>query len=149
MTKVLTTRSCADREQDEVAAAILQQRGDHAVNKAQAQATAHKWIEAFNNHDLETILSHYAESVELTSLLVTKVLGDPAGTVRGKQALRAYFARALAAAPDLKFELLDVFAGVNSVAVYLRSNVRGLQLEVMELDTDGRIARVLVHHRDP
>jgi len=27
--------------------------------------------------------------------------------------------------------------------------VRGLQLEVMELDTDGLIARVLVHHRDP
>jgi len=98
---------------------------------------------------LETILSHYAESVELTSLLVTKVLGDPAGTVRGKQALRAYFAKALAAAPDLKFDLLDVFAGVNSVAVYLRSNVRGLQVEVNELDTEGRIARVLVHHRDP
>lgn len=119
------------------------------MNKAQAQTAAHEWIEAFNNHDLETILSHYAESVELTSLLVTKVLGDPAGTVRGKQALRAYFAKALAAAPDLKFELLDVFTGVNSVAVYLRSSVRGLQLEVMELDTDGRIARVLVHHRDP
>ena len=50
---------------------------------------------------------------------------------------------------DLKFELLDVFTGVSSVAVYFRSSVRGLQLEVMELDADGRIARVLVHHRDP
>jgi len=119
------------------------------VTKAQAQAAANQWIAAFNNHDLETILSHYADSVELTSLLVTKVLGDPEGTVRGKHALRAYFAKALAAVPDLKFELLDVFAGMNSVAVYLRSNVRGLQLEVMEFDTDGRIARVLVHHRDP
>jgi len=27
--------------------------------------------------------------------------------------------------------------------------VRGLQLEVMELDTDGWIARCLGHHRDP
>src|SRR6266508_1699606 len=130
-------------------AAILEQWGDHAVNKAQAQTAANKWIAAFNNHDLETILSHYAESVELTSLLVTKVLGDPAGTVRGKHALRAYFAKALAAAPELKFDLLEVFAGVNSVAIYLRSNVRGLQVEVNELDTEGRIARVLVHHRDP
>jgi hypothetical protein len=119
------------------------------VNKAQAQTLAHKWIAAFNNRDLETILSHYAESVELKSLLVTKILGDPSGTVRGKPALRAYFAKGLAAAPDLKFELLEAFAGVDSVAVYLRSNVRGLQLEVMELDTDGRIARILVHHRDP
>ena len=119
------------------------------MNKAQAHTVAHEWIAAFNRHDLEAILSHYAESIELTSLLVTKVLGDPAGTVRGKDALRAYFAKALAAAPDLNFELLDVFAGASSVAVYFRSNVRGLQVEVMELDDHGRIARVLVHHRDP
>jgi len=52
------------------------------VTKAQAQALAQEWIEAFNNHDLERILSHYADSVELKSLLVTKLLGDPAGTVR-------------------------------------------------------------------
>ena len=119
------------------------------MTKAQAQAVAQEWIEAFNAHDLERILSHYADSVELKSLLVTKLRGDPAGTVRGKPALRSYFAKGLAAMPDLKFELLDVFAGGSSVAVYLRSSVRGLQLEVMELDTDGRIARVLVHHRDP
>jgi len=119
------------------------------VTKAQAQALAKEWIEAFNNHDLERILSHYADSVELKSLLVTKLLNDPAGTIRGKLALRSYFSKGLAAAPDLRFELLDVFAGVSSVAVYLRSSVRGLQLEVMELDADGRIARILVHHRDP
>ena len=119
------------------------------MTKAQAQALAQEWIEAFNNHDLERILSHYADPVELKSLLVTKLLGDPAGTVRGKSALRSYFAKGLAAAPDLKFELLDVFAGVSSVAIYLRSSVRGLQLEVMELDANGQIARVLVHHRDP
>jgi hypothetical protein len=69
--------------------------------------------------------------------------------VHGKPALRAYFTKALAAAPDLKFELLDVFTGVSSIAVYFRSSVRGLQLEVIEIDADGRIARVLVHHRDP
>ncbi|HKW91654.1 MAG TPA: nuclear transport factor 2 family protein [Methylomirabilota bacterium] len=119
------------------------------MTKAQAQALAQEWIEAFNNHDLERILSHYADAVELKSLLVTKLLGDSAGTVRGKPALRSYFAKGLAASPDLRFELLDVFPGVSSVAVYLRSSVRGLQLEVMELDGDGQIARVLVHHRDP
>jgi len=119
------------------------------VDKTRALANAHAWVEAFNRHDLEAILSHYAESVALTSLLATRVLGDPAGTVRGKPALRAYFAKALAASPNLKFELLDVFTGVNSVAVYFRNSIRGLQIEIMELDADGRITRVLVHHRDP
>jgi ketosteroid isomerase-like protein len=120
-----------------------------ALTRAGAEGLAREWVEAFNAHDLERILSHYAESVQLTSRLVTRVLGDPEGTVRGKAALRQYFATALAATPHLRFELLEVFVGVRSVAVYLRSNVRGLQLEVMELDADERIARVLVHHRDP
>ena len=93
------------------------------MTKAEARAVAQEWVEAFNAHDLERILSHYADSVELKSLLATKLLNDPAGTVRGKPALRAYFAKGLAAAPDLRFELLDVFAGVSSVAVYLRSSV--------------------------
>ena len=39
------------------------------MTKAQAQALAHEWVEAFNNHDLERILSHYADTVELKSLL--------------------------------------------------------------------------------
>jgi hypothetical protein len=119
------------------------------VEKERALVIAHEWVEAFNRHDLEAILSHYAESVELTSLLATRVLGDPTGTVRGKTALRAYFAKALAASPGLKFELLDVFTGVNSLGIYVRNSLRGLQIEVMELDADGLITRVLVHHRDP
>ena len=45
------------------------------MTKAQAQTLAHQWIAAFNDHDLETILSHYAESVELTSLLVNESAG--------------------------------------------------------------------------
>ena len=122
---------------------------NRAMTRAQAQAFAQEWVATFNTHDLEKILSHYTETVELRSLLVTKVMGDPAGTVRGKPAMRAYFAKAMAAAPDLTFELLDAFAGVRSVAVYFRNNKRGLQIEVMELDADGLITRVLVHHRDP
>ncbi|MDP1990523.1 MAG: nuclear transport factor 2 family protein [Syntrophales bacterium] len=47
------------------------------MDKAQAQVVARKWIAAFNDHDLETILSHYTESVELTSLFVTKLLDVP------------------------------------------------------------------------
>ena len=119
------------------------------MDKAQAHAMAREWVDAFNAHDVDRIVSHYADSITLTSRLVIKTLGDPTGTVHGKAALRAYFAKGLANSPDLKFELLDVFTGVSSVAVYVRSSVRGLQLEVMELDADGKIARVLVHHQHP
>jgi hypothetical protein len=44
------------------------------MNKPEAEAVAREWIAAFNSHDVERIMAHYAESVELTSRLVTKVL---------------------------------------------------------------------------
>jgi hypothetical protein len=119
------------------------------LDPVEARTIAEEWVAAFNSRDIEAILSHYAESIELTSRLVTRTIGDPGATVRGKPALRAYFTKAMAGSPDLRFELLDVFTGVRSIAVYFRSNTRGLQLEVMEIGDDGRVTRVLVHHRDP
>jgi hypothetical protein len=35
-----------------------------AMIKAEAQANAHSWIEAFNDRDLEGILSHYADDAD-------------------------------------------------------------------------------------
>lgn len=51
------------------------------MTPVQARAIANEWVAAFNSHDVDAIVSHYAESVELTSRLVTRTLGDPAGTV--------------------------------------------------------------------
>ena len=51
------------------------------------------WIAAWNAHDLDLILSHYAENVVLTSPVAARVLGDPAGVVTGIGALRNYFAK--------------------------------------------------------
>ena len=42
------------------------------MDPAQARAIAQEWVAAFNSHDVDAIVSHYAESVELTSRLVTR-----------------------------------------------------------------------------
>jgi ketosteroid isomerase-like protein len=113
-----------------------------------ARVLAEEWIAAWNRHDLDAILLHYAEEVEFTSPFVVRLLDDPTGTVRGKAALRDYFARGLAAYPDLRFELLQVLVGVESVSVYYRSVGNRLAAEVMELDAQGRVVRVLAHYTD-
>src|SRR5437660_91789 len=56
------------------------------------------WVAAWNRHDLDAILSHYADDVVFTSPFAVRLTGD--GTVRGKPALRAYFAAALTRLPD-------------------------------------------------
>ena len=109
-------------------------------------AFAREWIAAWNSHDLDSILSHYADDVVLTSPVAAKLLNDPLGTVRGKAALRSYFQRGLEAFPNLHFELLDVMCGLSSVLlVYL--NQRGTKsAEFMELDGKGKVVRVVANY---
>ncbi len=57
------------------------------MTEAEAQEFALEWIAAWNSHDLDRILSHYADDVEVTSPLVETVLGPGKVTVRGKAAL--------------------------------------------------------------
>ncbi|MFZ1015244.1 MAG: nuclear transport factor 2 family protein, partial [Terracidiphilus sp.] len=58
-----------------------------------AQKFAADWVAAWNAHDLEAIVSHYAPQVVLTSPVAAKVTGDP--VIHGKEALRSYFQKGL------------------------------------------------------
>jgi len=84
------------------------------VTKEEAWKLANEWIAAWNAHDLDAILAHYEEAVELTSPVAARLLGRADGKVVGKENLRAYFQRGLEAYPELRFELEDVLWGLNS-----------------------------------
>ena len=116
------------------------------VTVASATSLANDWIDAWNAHDLDRVMAHYAEEIEFSSPFIVKLLNESAGTVRGRAALRAYFARGLAAYPDLKFDLLAVAAGVDSVVLHYRSVNHLEAFEVMVLDRAGRVCRVLAHY---
>lgn len=111
-----------------------------------AQTFAQAWIEAWNAHDLDAILSHYADNVVLISPAAGKILGDAAGTVRGKIALRDYFRRGLELYPNLRFELLDVMSGVASVVVCFTNQKGTRTAEFMEFDENGKIVRVVANY---
>ena len=112
----------------------------------EAMAFARQWVAAWNSHDLDAIVSHYAPDVVLTSPVAAKILSDPSGTVRGETALRDYFRRGLEAYPDLHFELLEVMAGLSSV-VLCYTNQKGTKTaEFMELGKNGKIVRVVANY---
>lgn len=113
---------------------------------ADAKHFARKWMEAWNSHSLDAILSHYHEDVVLTSPVAAKLLEDPSGTVRGKTALRGYFARGLEAYPELRFELMDVLRGHSSVVLYYKNQKGTKTAEFMELDGAGKVTRVVANY---
>lgn len=59
------------------------------VDPAFARRFADKWAAAWNSHDLERILDHYTDDVIFASPKIVRLMGDPAGEVHGKDALRA------------------------------------------------------------
>lgn len=111
-----------------------------------ARALAAHWIRAWNAHDLAEILSHYRDDVVLVSPIAAAILNDPSGTVKGKEALRAYFKRGLDAYPNLKFDLVDVLWGISSVILYY-TNQKGTKTgEFMEIDSNGKVTRVIANY---
>lgn len=116
------------------------------LTKDDAMKLTSEWVAAWNAHDLERILAHYEESVELTSPVAARLLGRPDGKVVGKADLRAYFERGLEAFPDLHFSFEELFCGLNSM-VLLYANQKGTRVgEFMELSPAGKVARVVANY---
>ena len=111
-----------------------------------ARQFAEQWYEAWNAHDLDRILAHYRDDVTLKSPMVAVITGREDGIVVGRHALASYFSRGLETYPDLRFEPLALFVGVDSVVLNYRS-VRGLlTAEVMGLDPGLRVRTVTAHY---
>ena len=82
-----------------------------AMTKDEALGLAEDWVAAWNKHDLDLIMAHYDDAVELTSPVAAQLLGDPDGKVVGKTKLRAYFQRALEYTPNFT-SILKTCSGV-------------------------------------
>jgi predicted ester cyclase len=118
------------------------------VTKDEAWKLANHWVAAWNAHDLDLIMTHYEDAIELTSPVAARLLGASDGKVTGKVNLRAYFQRGLEAYPGLKFRIEDVLWGVNSVLLYY-TNQKGTRTgEFMELSANGKVARVVANYSD-
>ncbi len=113
---------------------------------SKAQQFAKVWIEAWNSHDLDVILSHYSEDIEITTPMIKMALGESDGSLKGKDAVADYWRRVLDKMPDLHFELYDVTEGVNSVALYYKSVMDKKAVEVMFFNEEGKVNKMFAHY---
>ena len=116
------------------------------MTKDEAWNLANLWVAAWNAHDLDLILAHYEDSVELTSPIAAQLFGTPDGKVVGKASLKTYFRRGLDAYPELNFRLEDVLWGTNSVVLYYTNQKGTHTAEFMELSANGKVVRVVANY---
>lgn len=117
------------------------------MNEVQAHHFAAEWIDAWNAHDLDRVLGHYAEHFEMSSPFIVRIAGEETGRLRGKKAVRAYWAKALELIPELRFDLVEVLVGVESLVIRYRGH-KGAVAEVLRFGPNGKVVSASAHYRD-
>jgi len=112
------------------------------IDREFARRLASDWIAAWNSGDLERVFALYDDDFEMRSPLIAERGFSPTGALRGKAAIRPYWGAGIATAkPPLRFELIDAYGGVDTVAIHYRSVGRKEVVEILELDAHGRVIR--------
>lgn len=107
---------------------------------------AEEWIAAWNSHDLERILSHYAEDIVFTSPRAAARLPQTRGTVRGIEQLREYWAPLAEIRPNLKFTLEMVLETVGGCTILYRDEAGLLVAETMLIGAEDKVVQGIVSH---
>jgi ketosteroid isomerase-like protein len=106
-----------------------------------ARSFAREWVKAWNDHDLEAILSHYAEDVVFHSPRIRMVTGREVDSVFGKAELRAYWSKALEQSRDLFFEMDQVLAGSDALTVLYTNQRSQYVAETFVFGKGRKVAR--------
>jgi hypothetical protein len=118
------------------------------VSEEEADRFVVDWMTAWNSHDVERILEHYADDVEYHSPFVAQLAGS-SGYLAGKEALRPYISAALGRYPELHFDPpLHVAAGAGSVSFVYRSVNDLLAVETLVFAPGtSTVQRAYCHYR--
>ena len=117
------------------------------ITQEKASAFADEWIQGWNNHDIEAVLAHYSEDFAIDTPIAAKVVAGCDGHLSGKAAIRAYWQKALGMIPDLRFELIDVLSGTNSITIYYRNAATDRRsAEVLFFGADGLVDKAVVNY---
>lgn len=116
------------------------------IENSFAEHFAAEWIAAWNSHDLERVLSHYADDFEMNSPFIIQIAGEPSGRLKGKETVGAYWAKALSLHTDLHFELVSTLVGINSITLYYKGARDRLSAEVFHFGPDGKVVEAFAHY---
>ena len=112
----------------------------------QAEALADDWIDAWNSHDLNRVLSHYTDDFEMTSPFISQFTGNPSGTLKGKKEVSKYWQLALEKIPDLHFKLVNVLVSPGSIVIYYHAVLGKMGAELLMLNSEGKIFKAIAHY---
>jgi ketosteroid isomerase-like protein len=107
------------------------------LSNAEIRAEVDAWIASWNRHDVDAILAHYSEDVEVQGPSIVERWGRADGRLHGKGELRRHFERGFELTPTSHFELEDVLFGPESFVMIYRKQDGVRVLEVVRTNEAG------------
>ena len=104
------------------------------------------WINAWNAHDMNSILAHYTEDFEMSSPYIAQLTNETSGVLQGKKAIANYWRLGLAKFPNLNFSLETTLVGTNSITI-IYQGTKGLSAEVFFFNTDLKVYKASAHYQ--
>ncbi len=119
------------------------------MSPEQNKQIASAWFEAFNEHDLEKLLSLYNDNAQHFSPKLKIRQPETQGLIKGKQALREWWQDAFDRLPSLQYEVKKLTADEEQVFMEYIRHVKGeedLRVgEVLQIEK-GQIIFSRVYH---
>jgi hypothetical protein len=116
------------------------------IDRTQALAVASEWLDAWNAHDPQRVVAHFADDVVVHSPVAGQLRPGSNGKLQGKDAVLSYYRDGLAASSDLHFSLVDVCTGVEDITIVYRNQRDILVAETLTLREDGLASQVRVSY---
>lgn len=116
------------------------------MTQEDAEAHAKEWIEAWNSHNLERILSYYSQNVVFEAETVKVRWKKADGKLHGIAELRKHFALGLELAPHLKFQLEQVFLAPSGYAILYRRENGNRVIDTIINDDGGDAVKVIAYY---
>ncbi|CPR11139.1 SnoaL-like domain protein [Mycobacterium bohemicum DSM 44277] len=99
-------------------------------------AFSKQWVDAWNAHDVESVLARFHDDVVFSSPVAARLLPESGGVVRGKPALRRYWTEALRRIGDLRFVVDAVYQGIDTLVIVYRNQDDDLVSEILRFRGD-------------
>lgn len=119
------------------------------MNEAGLEAIAMHWFAAFNEHDLNELLSLYHEGAVHYSPKLKELQPETNGRIKGKAALMAWWQDAFNRLPTLHYSVTSLTANGNRVFMEYVRQVAGVAdmrvAEVLEISEGAIIASRAYH----
>jgi len=117
------------------------------MDKEFANQFASEWVDAWNSHDLDKILNHYADDFEMNSPVISQITDKKNGKLIGKNAVRSYWEKALNMNPTLHFEFIKYYVGANSIVIQYKGH-RGFSAETFIFNDEGKVTKAYAHYEE-